>query len=251
MYRIRCGQIWGGISTNDVETATSSVTACLFSQACDGRKGGDIYYLSVCESDLLTRIAVADVMGHGNAVSQTSQQLYDSLESRMNNANGYEILYDLNRWACGYGFNALTTAIVCAYYLATRRFYYSYAGHHPVLVRRKDATRWEPAVLPETGELTDLPLGINDSMAYTQAELELDAGDRVFIYTDGLTEASSPDGELFGEQRLRAVLDVHGCAPLATVKLAVTEALKKHTGGTLSHDDVTFVVMEIHPSMDS
>ena len=84
MYEIKCGEVWGGIRGTDVDAITSGVEACLFSSACDGGKGGDIYYFSVCTGDLLTRIAIADVMGHGKPVSDTSEWLYNSLQERMN-----------------------------------------------------------------------------------------------------------------------------------------------------------------------
>ena len=63
MRRIRCAEIWGGVHNCDEDILTSGITASLYSAAADGGRGGDIYYLSVCSSDLLTRIAIADVVG--------------------------------------------------------------------------------------------------------------------------------------------------------------------------------------------
>ena len=68
MHRLQCAEIWGGIRNQDTDVCSAGITASLFSGACDGGKGGDIYYLSVCNSDMLTRIAIADVIGHGRAV---------------------------------------------------------------------------------------------------------------------------------------------------------------------------------------
>jgi serine phosphatase RsbU (regulator of sigma subunit) len=45
--------------------------------------GGDIYYFGVCKGDTITRLAIADVTGHGEAVSEISQYVYDSLKAHM------------------------------------------------------------------------------------------------------------------------------------------------------------------------
>ena len=87
MHRIQCAQIWGGIRNQDQDVSSAGIVATLYSASCDGGKGGDIYYLSVCESDMLTRVAIADVVGHGQAVSDVSQDIYDALAARMNDAD--------------------------------------------------------------------------------------------------------------------------------------------------------------------
>ena len=84
MHRIQCTEIWGGIKNQDADVCSRGLTASLYSSACEGGKGGDIYYLSVCGEDKLTRIAIADVVGHGEQVSAVSQWLYDTLQDRMN-----------------------------------------------------------------------------------------------------------------------------------------------------------------------
>lgn len=247
MYEVRCSEIWGGIRGNDLEVATSGLRASLFSAACDGGKGGDLYYFSVCGSDLLSRIAIADVMGHGAAVSNTSQWLYDSLEARMNSAEGNEVLADLNRLACEYGYRAMTTGLVAAYYLSTGRLYYSYAGHHPALVRRTADSQWQTAELPQTEGAANLPLGVDVDAEFTQSDTPFAHGDQVFIYTDGVIEAPGRDGTLFGEPRLRSVLDecaLRGDDPVR-MKQTVLASLLEHTGGALKHDDVTFMMIEI------
>src|ERR1041384_444919 len=96
MHRIRCSEVWGGIQDVELDVATSGLTVSLYSAACDGGKGGDVYYFSVCGSDKLTRIAVADVAGHGEAVSHMSQWLYDAPVGRINSFQGKAILPDLN-----------------------------------------------------------------------------------------------------------------------------------------------------------
>jgi sigma-B regulation protein RsbU (phosphoserine phosphatase) len=247
MRRIGCSEIWGGIRDDDADVATSGLVASLYCGSCRGGKGGDLYYFSVCDSDLLTRIAVADVMGHGEEISEVSQWVYDSLQDRMNDAEGNKVLDDLNRRAHAYGDEAMTTAAVVAFYRRTSHLYFSYAGHPPILIRRRsDPHWWHGLVEPETGTvLANLPLGIDSATVYEQRAVPFSQGDRVFLYTDGVIEAPSPSGRLFGEQGLLDVLEGAADEDLPQLKAAVLEALRRHTAGTLEHDDVTLMAIEI------
>lgn len=81
--RLKCSGILGGIRNRDVEITAGKVMASIYSLACCGGKGGDIYYFGVCKGDLITRLAVADVVGHGEAVTDLSQYVYESLKDHM------------------------------------------------------------------------------------------------------------------------------------------------------------------------
>ena len=65
-HRIHCAEVWGGIDHIDRDIVTGGLTASVYSKSSDGSRGGDIYYFSVCGGDQLTRIALADVQGHGD-----------------------------------------------------------------------------------------------------------------------------------------------------------------------------------------
>ncbi|MEO8029168.1 MAG: serine/threonine-protein phosphatase, partial [Bryobacteraceae bacterium] len=108
MQQIRCAEIWGGVSVVDLDVCTNGLTASILSTASGGKKGGDIYYFSVCSSDKLTRIAIADLRGHGEQVSHLSEWLYQSLEQRMNTLDGAGVLSDLNGLVHAHGFEAIT-----------------------------------------------------------------------------------------------------------------------------------------------
>ena len=81
--RLKCDEIWGGIHDRDMEVSAGKVVASIYSAACCGGKGGDIYYFGVCKGDQITRLAIADVTGHGKAVSEVSRYVYDSLKRHM------------------------------------------------------------------------------------------------------------------------------------------------------------------------
>jgi hypothetical protein len=81
--RLKCSGFLGGIRNRNIEITAGKVIASIYSLACCGGKGGDMYYFGVCKNDLITRLAVADVAGHGEAVMEVSQCVYDSLKDHM------------------------------------------------------------------------------------------------------------------------------------------------------------------------
>lgn len=249
-YRIQCAEIWGGIRNADQDVCSAGINASLYSSSSDGDKGGDIYYLSVCESDRITRIVVADVMGHGEAVSEMSQFIYNALKSHMNDPSGDRVLSEVNQLATSRGMSAMTTAAVIAFFSGENNLYFAYAGHHPVLVKRRQGGRWFEAAVKgaanaRTSDWTDVPLALMADAVFTQESMPLDTGDRLFLYTDGLTEAPDRAGNPFGATRLTAVLEEHGGTPLSQLRTAVIENVREHTGGNLTHDDVTLLAIEV------
>jgi hypothetical protein len=97
MHHLSCGEIWGGIRNCDDDVASAGLSASLYSFASDGGKGGDIYYLSLCESNMLTRMILADVVGHGVSVSNISKIIYQAIKSLMNDSEGDKLLSDFNQ----------------------------------------------------------------------------------------------------------------------------------------------------------
>ena len=246
MHRIRCSEVWGGIKNEDVDACSAVLTTSLFSSACDGGKGGDIYYVSVCQGDQLTRVAIADVVGHGEKVSQVSQWLYESLHERMNDGDGGQLLGDLNRLAIERGLEAMTTAATVGFHSVDGKAHFTYAGHYPMLLKRRDERAWEPmAVSAAIAGLSNLPLGVESNVRYVQDSIPVRSGDRAFLYTDGVIETPSPSGELFGQARLEAVLADVGDEDLHKIKGAVLKRLRAHAGGDLRHDDVTLLAIEL------
>ncbi len=79
--KIECKVIWGGIQNLDAEITAGKLIGSIYSTASEGSQGGDIYYFAVCRVDKFSRLAIADVTGHGDAVSEVSQYVYDTLKT--------------------------------------------------------------------------------------------------------------------------------------------------------------------------
>jgi len=144
----------------------------------------------------------------------------------------------------------MTTAAVVAYYSEERQAKISYAGHPPVLYSRANDKVWSYVRLPDRkgrsdGFLRNIPLAIDLDALYGQLTIPIVSGDRLFVYTDGIIDAPSPEGESFGLVRLKEVLDTNTNAPLAELKSAVLKTLHQYTKNKLTHDDVTLIALEI------
>jgi sigma-B regulation protein RsbU (phosphoserine phosphatase) len=243
--KIECSEIWGGNRGDQLEVETSGVRASLFSRACNGGKGGDLYYFSLCDSDLITRMAIADVMGHGSVVSDTSQRLYDTFKRHMNSADNSVVLADLNAAALEGGHKSMTTMAVASLHRVDRTLCFSYAGHHELLLGRSGSSEWSALRSEDDEPLAGIPLGVDANAHFTQRCVVLSEGDRLFLYTDGVIEAPSPDGEEFGRARLFDVLTRASNQELGQVRTRVLETLLAHTGQSMTHDDVTLIAAEI------
>jgi len=144
----------------------------------------------------------------------------------------------------------MTTAAVVAYYSRKSEASVSYAGHPPVVYKRTTDRAWSfarPAGrnVQSNGPPMNIPLGIAPDSLYGQLTIPLAPGDRLFVYTDGITEAPSPEGDVFGYARLKDVLDANTKVPLSELKSAVLRAVQQHTKKALTHDDVTLIALTI------
>ncbi len=245
IHRIRCSEIWGGNKNADLDVCTRGVTASVFSLSCDGLLGGDIYYFAVCDSDLLTRVVLADLRGHGHQVSVLSDWIFNVLRENMNSLDGGFILASLNRLIFEKGFDAITTATVVSFYQGDSKLYVANAGHPPALLRASGQQDWQAVeVEPELG-IANLPLGMFAAALYHQVSVPVKPGDRIALYTDGLTEGADACELMYGEDCLRSSLHRHGNRDLADLKDHVMNDLKLHVGGPFDHDDVTLLLVEI------
>ena len=86
-------------------------------------------------------------------------------------------------------------------------------------------------------------MGLMPSMSYEEKEIELDVGEGVFFYSDGLVEAHDPKGEMFGFPRLRALIAEHG--EESSLGNLLLEELYSFVGeGWKQEDDITLLTLE-------
>ena len=231
---IKCAEIWGGILAVDTDMTTAGLTASIFSTAHDGDRGGDMYYVS----------AIADLRGHGGQASRLSAWVYASMEKRMNSTSGHKILSDLNGEVKSRGFDAITTAIVAGYHTSKRKLYFSNAGHPPAYVQLKGGT-WHPLELAPSSGPANLPLGVLPKVRYDMNSVPMQPGDRICLYTDGVTDCVGPGDEPFGDARLVDSLNRNARLSQTGLKAAILGDLQRHRGECPPDDDVTLLIAEI------
>lgn len=108
------------------------------------------------------------------------------------------------------------------------------AGHLPPLLRR--GGRIEPIGASESG----LPLGCEANCSYTQVELDLEPGDSVVLYTDGITDAMDAAGEVYGHARLVRAL-VSAPTGVERIGQGVMDDVRRFIRGRLQSDDICLV----------
>jgi len=247
-----CTEVWGGNRPIDAPVELPGVRGRIYSRPCDGGRGGDIHYLSVCSSGLLSRFVLADVMGHGEAVATVSTAIHGLLQRYMNWPDQRRILAKLNQHLVEIGFTALTTAAAFTYLPPWRRLSVSYAGHPPAYWYRPQRGSWEPLAAEgrgaRRGRLRDLPLAAEAETLFDQKAVRVEYGDRLLVLTDGVLEVSSPSGERFGTGRLGDLLQANRQLPIDRLVESVVQALVSYSGDAgLTHDDVTFLLVEFVP----
>jgi serine phosphatase RsbU (regulator of sigma subunit)/pSer/pThr/pTyr-binding forkhead associated (FHA) protein len=117
------------------------------------------------------------------------------------------------------------------------RMFYVNAAHCPPIVVRANGERSEL-------EASGMPVGLIETAEFPVMEQRLAAGDKIVIYSDGVTEAENLEKGFFGKKRLRAVVDAHAGDSCASIHDAIQDAVAAFTEGAAQSDDITLVVLE-------
>jgi sigma-B regulation protein RsbU (phosphoserine phosphatase) len=244
-----CAEIWGGNRPINSSIKLPGIRGKVFSRPCQGGRGGDIHYISICSSGLLSRLCLADVAGHGQAVAMVSGEIHRLLRRYMNNLDQRRVLSDLNRRLVDSGLGTMTTAAAVSYFPPIRMLSVSYAGHPPAWLYRRQEDHWFRLPPRSAGRRdrrpVDLPLAVDLRTSFTRRKLRVHYGDRVLLVTDGVLEAPAPDGELYGEARLERLLDEKRRTEPGELADAIVASVVEHTRDPgLRHDDLTLLVVE-------
>jgi serine phosphatase RsbU (regulator of sigma subunit) len=114
-----------------------------------------------------------------------------------------------------------------------------------------NAAQCPPIVMRASGErieleATGMPVGLMEGAEFTVETLLLAPGDRVVIYSDGVTEAQNQKHEFFGKKRLNEILNAHAGQSCKAIHDAIQEGVAAFTEGAPQSDDITVVVLECH-----
>jgi len=112
------------------------------------------------------------------------------------------------------------------------------AGHNPPFVVAADGS---VKALPQS---EDMGIGVMEDIDFTDVGFELEPGERLVLYTDGVTEAFNPDGEAYGETRFIEEMTESAAMPPKAATQAMVEAIHRFEAGGDQSDDITFLILQ-------
>jgi sigma-B regulation protein RsbU (phosphoserine phosphatase) len=205
--------------------------------------GGD-YYDIIRLDDNRIGIVMGDVSGKGMPAALLMALLLGSLRTLTTaGLRGTGLMTQLNDYLSA---NIPEERLVTLFYgeleMSSGRLTYINAGHNPPFLMRRGQTM-------ERLASTSIVLGIRTGSVYESAEANLEPGDGLLLFTDGITEAFNDKDEEYGESRLAAFLSGHmGLEPQALLQV-VTEDVVAFCGSARPADDMTLMLVTRQPGV--
>jgi len=203
--------------------------------------GGDLFQVSRWGSRSLG-LSILDASGHGvaaalRAVSLSSFLRDDNLVKFSRSFDPGAIVTQANRQFPLSDDGEYFTLWVGRLDLDTWSLSFATAGHSGALVQREEGCRW---LIKQS-----LPLGFEPDAEFTSEEISLRPSDRLILCSDGIYEAPSPGGELWGRSRLETQLVAHRRRPLSDCVSRTIEVARDWHGSDHFPDDVALLALEI------
>ena len=217
--------------------------------------GGDMYNVVAIDKDRVG-IYILDVTGEGVSAALLATNLSRILSSasdpasvlvdRSDDGSKYQVLEPaevakrLNQRFSGRQPNQYFTLAYGILNLASREFRFTSAGHPPLLHQKASTS-------PKMLDLGGYPIGMApESELFEQASVQLESGDRLVMYSDGLPDAMSGEGEVFGAARLLELVTRLGSSPLDNmVQILMNEIAEWRCDGE-RNDDVTILAVDVN-----
>jgi phosphoserine phosphatase RsbU/P len=200
--------------------------------------GGDYFDVLPFERDMLG-LCIADVAGKGMPAALLMSNLQAAVRGLASaDRRPDELCARLNALLCR---NIATDRFITFFYAqldgASRTLQYVNAGHNPPIVVHQDGTHYR---LTEGGGV----FGVFPNQSFALGTARLERGDRVVLYTDGVTEATDAHDEEFGDERLVRLLQENAGCTANEIQARILQAAGSFCGG-LWHDDATLLVLAV------
>ena len=186
-------------------------------------------------------LTIADAMGHGFAASMFMASLQATLHMLLpESLSPADVLKRINHFYLhNVNYTTFVTIFLGIYNPHTRQLTYFNAGHHPpALVRCSSAqVTW----LPPTGAA----IGIIEDYKIVPGQVQLQPGDALVLYTDGITEAINVHSKEFGNERLGQLAVKYADLPAGEIISSLRQELAQFTSNSPLSDDITLVACKI------
>lgn len=203
--------------------------------------GGDYYDFIPNPEPCQHGFVVADVTGKGVPASLLMATMRATLRANIQN-NPNDIVQAL-RQVNGDIYrdspvDKFITSIYCNLDYESHELSYVNSGHNPPYIVRANDNRIEE--LDQGGVM----LGIMEEIDLPKATLSIGKGDILMLFSDGVTEATNPSGELFSEERFERWLLDHNQLSAEEMKDALLKTLRDYADGSPQSDDITFIIVK-------
>jgi sigma-B regulation protein RsbU (phosphoserine phosphatase) len=198
--------------------------------------GGDCYDV-IRFTDTRAAISIADVVGKGLPAALLMSNLQAAVRAFATAAaEPQDVCASVNRLLCrNISAGKFVTFCYAVVDTSSRRVSYANAGHFPPILVHADGR-------VERLTTTGLVLGVTADWTYSTREVALPRGARLVFFTDGLTEALTPDGDEFGDDRLVDTIRTNRGRPAEDIARLAMDAVHAWTGGGFQ-DDATLIVV--------
>jgi sigma-B regulation protein RsbU (phosphoserine phosphatase) len=192
-------------------------------------------------------VVLADVAGHGELVSAAAVRLRDALLEHIDDWDQSGLIRQLNdTFLKVVEKSQFATAFLASFYSDSGELLFTNAGHMPPLWYRTATREWSLLYdsTPLGKEIVDLPLGLIAGTSYTQTAIQLEPGDLLVLYTDGVSESCDNSGEQLGLDGLLSIAhNLPTESPVAAGK-ELLAAVTRFRGAVPPADDETVVVLQ-------
>ncbi|MES1260558.1 MAG: SpoIIE family protein phosphatase, partial [Acidobacteriota bacterium] len=203
--------------------------------------GGDYFDVVAVSKDIWS-VVVADVSGKGVSSALMASFLQGAFLGAATGASIPAVLSRINDFMSERAEHGKYATLFFATLNGAGRLAYANCGHcAPILVR--GSCNGNPGRM-ESLATTSMPVGLVPGAPFTEEHSDLVPGDRLVLYSDGVTEAQNGTADFFGKARLRDAISRASAKDCAGMHDAIHQALRDFTGGAEQSDDITLVVVE-------
>jgi phosphoserine phosphatase RsbU/P len=185
-------------------------------------------------------LVIADVAGKSVPAALLMATLQASLRTLASERRPLvELAERLNRYACCHSLEGqrFTTAVIAEYDSGTRQLEYVNAGHNAPVLRRKNGGM-------ERLLSCSLPLGISPSSSFSASAVQLQAGDTLVLFTDGVVEAFNSAGEEYSDARWLQAIASSPQLPAQDTLRRLMKNVEDFVGNTHQSDDITCMILQ-------
>lgn len=245
--RLACAETWASNEETASLAELPGLTAWVYSVPIGSdHVGGDVHYVSVCPSCIVSRIALADVSGHGPTVAALGEKLRELMQVYLRDLEQIALMRDLNQALRDDFGGHYATMVAVGYHGRRGLMVMTNAGHPPPLWYRASRNEWswlETSRASERGRVSGVPLGLLPDVTYDRLVIKPEPDDLVLLYSDGISEATNPAGTELGRDGLIELVRAIDITSPEALGTRLVSALRAFRGDAAPDDDQTIIVL--------